>query len=300
MILPKPADLLATGTCPGAGFTVAFADATETARELCRNHLCGPAASRALGEALAGSVLLAAGLDEPGDTATLRLSVNGPLQGLCVEAALDATGVALRGFTNRKVMDGLDISEDPRSRDILGNSARACFDFARNGRRVRNAFVDLQGELDASLVFTRFYSDSEQRPALVHVAASLYGGYLNYARAFQILPNPDASASDDYNRVETKFMDGTVAENLDACLSLSDLCAALELPAPEDVAMRPVRFHCGCSRKRVLAMLERLAIAELQSILNDGVAPEITCHMCGRGHTISLDEVEKLLGDLPF
>jgi len=300
MLMPKTADLLATGTCPGVDFTVLFADVTETARELCRNHLCGPAASRALGEALAATALFGTELESPGDTATLRLAVNGPVQGLCVEAALDDTGVALRGYTNRKIIDALDASEDPRSRDILGNSARALFDFMHNNRRVHNATIDVQGELDMTQILARFYTDSAQCPALVHVAASLYGGYLNYARAFQITPRVGAAALDDFNYTGGKFLDGSVAENLDACLSLSDLCAALELPAPENITTRPVRFHCGCSRKRVLGMLERLGLAELQSILDDGVAPGVTCHMCGRGHTIPLEEIERLLGDMPF
>ena len=300
MILPKPADLLAVGTCPGVEFSAVFADVTETARTLCRNHLCGPAASRALGEALAGAALLGADFTAPGETATLRLAVNGPLQGLCAEAALDETGIALRGYTNRKVMDALDVSEDPPSRDIFGNSAGAHFDFTRNGRRLRHTSFEIQGELDTTLIFSRFYSDSAQQPARVHVAASLYGGYLNYARALLVMPRPGVDNSDDYDRLGRKFLDGTVAENLDACLSLSDLCAALELPPPENITTRPVRFFCGCSRPRVLAMLERLSTAELQSILNDGVAPEVTCHMCGRGHTIPLEEVERLLDDMPF
>ena len=300
MLMPKTADLLATGTCPETGFAVAFADVTETARALCRNHLCGPAASRALGEALAGAALLGAGFSSPGDTATLRLAVNGPIQGLCVEAALDEAGIALRGYTNRKVLDALDDSEDPPIRDILGNAATAQFVFSNNGLNPRRASIEVRESLGMSLVFARFYSNSEQQPALVHVAASLYGGYLNYARAFQAMPCHGVEGSGDCELLANKFYDGTVAENLDACLSLADLCAALELSAPENITTRPVRFHCGCSRQRVLGMIERLGTAELQSILNDGVAPEVTCHMCGRGYSITLAEVERFLDDMPF
>jgi molecular chaperone Hsp33 len=297
MLMPKIIDLLATGVCRDSQFVVAFADATETSRTLCRNHLCGPAASRALGEALAATALLGANL-ETGASVVLRVNVNGPVQGLCVEATMDAEGIALRGYPHRKIIDGLDEQDDPRPCDILGNAAGVQIAFTNATRRLHHASFEVRGELTLTAVLAHYFNESAQQPALVHVSASLYGGYLNFSRAFMAAPLPGA-APEQLDRLRGKFLDGSVHENLDACLSLHDLCAALELSPPENITTRPIRFHCGCSRERVLKMLERFSLADLQALINDNVPPDIICHMCGRTHTIPLAEVQRLI-EPPF
>ena len=297
MLMPKTTDLLATGICREAGLAVAFVDATESARTLCRNHLCGPAASRALGEALAATALLGTSLDN-GANVVLRMNVNGPVQGLCVEASADGEGLALRGYPHRKIIDGLDEQDEPRACDILGSAAGVQIAFTNATRKLHHAGFEVSGELDFSILLSHYYNDSAQQPALVHVAASLYGGYLNFARAFIAMPLPDTKL-EQCEPLRQKFLDGSIADNLDACLSLPDLCAALELPQPEKTASRPVRFHCGCSRERVLGMLARLGNSELRALVEKNEPSDIICHFCGRTHTIPLEEIQRL-NDLPF
>ena len=299
MLMPRITDLLATGVCREPRFAVAFVDATETARILCRNHLCGPAASHALGEALAAAALLGAEL-EPGATALLRMSVNGPLQGLCAEATLDDAGLALRGYPNRKVIDALDDEcGDPRPGEIFGSAASAQVVFTGPANNVRHASFEARGEFDIDTVLMQYYAGSVQRPAVVHTAASLYGGYINFARAFAAFPIPGEAEPEDFESLQKQFLDGSLSENLDACLGLADLCDALKLPAPENVSTRPIHFHCGCSMERVVNMLARFSTNELESILNDNVAPSVFCHMCGRNHTVPLEKVRELI-EMPF
>ena len=290
--MPITTDALSTGFCSGVKITVLHADVTESSRTLCRNHLNGPAASCALGEALAAAVLLSVDA-EPETDVVLRMTVNGPLQGLCVEAAADGS---LRGYTHRKVIPELDELDNLQPHDILGNAANVQIAFTRRNRPLRHASFEMRGELSLSAVLMQYYMESVQRPALLHVASSLYGGYLNFARAFQINPTPD-TPPDEIARLQTRFLDGSVAENLDACLSLADLCAALELPPPECSPPKPLKFFCACSRDRVANMLTRLSVNDLRDLLSRNTPTDIYCHMCGRGFSIPLNEIQRLIDE---
>ena len=55
---PLPADRLVEARFPSANLALAYADATSAARELEERHLSGPAASRALAEAVVAAALL--------------------------------------------------------------------------------------------------------------------------------------------------------------------------------------------------------------------------------------------------
>ena len=298
MLMPKTTDLLAAGICREPGLAVAFVDATESARTLCRNHLCGPAASHVFGEALAATALLGASLDT-GAGVVLRVNVNGPVQGFCVEASADKEGLALRGYPHRKVIEHLDGLDEPRACDTLGNAAGVQVAFTNATRKLHHSSFEVRGELDFTVLLSHYYNESAQQPALVHVAASLYGGYLNFTRAFLAMPLP-GTPIEQCEPLRQKFLDGSIVDNLDSCLSLPDLCAALELPQPEKTATRPVRFHCGCSRERVSNMLANLSSAELQALLDRNQPADIFCHLCGRCHTVSLDEIRRIIGELPF
>jgi len=290
MLMPHTTDALSSGFCPNVKLAVLHADVTESARTLCRNHLAGPAASCALGEALAAAVLLSAEV-EPETDVVLRMTVNAPLQGLCVEASADGS---LRGYTHRKVIPELDELDNLQPHDILGNAANVQIAFTRRNRPLRHACFEMRGELSLSAVLLQYHVESVQRPALLHVASSLYGGYLNFVRAFQINPSPDTSP-DEIARLQTRFLDGSVAENLDACVSLPDLCAALELPPPDCAPPQPLKFFCACSRDRVANMLARLSLADLRDLLDRHEPTDIYCHMCGRGYSVPLEEIERIL-----
>ena len=68
----KSSDLLQTGADRAAGLRWIYADVTDSARDLARSHLCGPASELALAEALAAVALLGADLEQPEETVTLQ------------------------------------------------------------------------------------------------------------------------------------------------------------------------------------------------------------------------------------
>ncbi len=293
MIMPQTTDAFVTGVCHDAQLGVAYADVTDAARTLCRNHLCGPAASRMLGDALAAVTLLC--LDtEPGTSVLLRITATGPIEGLCVEAMLGDDGIALRGYPVRKVIPELDELETFQPHEILGATARVQIAFTRGNRQLRHANYESRGDISVDSMLMEYYVTSIQRPALIHIASSLYGGYLNFARAFQMTPLPDLHF-DEFERLKTRLLDGSVNENLDACLSLPDLCNALELPPPLRLHTTPVRFHCGCSRERVEKLIAGLTLADLRDLLARATPTDIYCHMCGRGYSVPIAHIQHFI-----
>lgn len=90
------------------------------------------------------------------------------------------------------------------------------------------------------------------------------------------------------------------ADDADAWNRLCRLAATikdeelLELPTPlllhrlfheEDIRLfdsRAVSFRCGCSRRRVVGVLQSLGAAEVEEILAEQGQVEVTCEFCGR------------------
>ena len=110
MIMMKSSDLLQTGADRAAGLRWIYADVTDSARDLARSHLCGPASELALAEALAAVAVLGADLEQPEETVTFQMKTDGPIGSVLVEAAFDG---ALRGFPAKKILNDFDGEEEP-------------------------------------------------------------------------------------------------------------------------------------------------------------------------------------------
>ena len=115
MIMMKSSDLLQTGADRTVGFRWVYADVTDSARDLARSHLCGPAAELALAESLAAVALLGADLEQPEETVSFQMKTDGPIGSVLVEAAFDG---ALRGFPAKKILAAFDGEAEPETETI--------------------------------------------------------------------------------------------------------------------------------------------------------------------------------------
>jgi molecular chaperone Hsp33 len=62
--------------------------------------------------------------------------------------------------------------------------------------------------------------------------------------------------------------------------------------------VRPVRFHCPCSRARASASLALLGVTELATmILEDGKA-DVVCNFCRQHHDFTAADLERLRREL--
>ena len=97
---------------------VTIVDVTGVAQELARAHLCGPTSAHYLAKGLAAAALLGAETGEADETVVVQVKCTGPLGGLTAECTHDG---ALRGYTERKILDDFDGLGAPKDKAVLGD-----------------------------------------------------------------------------------------------------------------------------------------------------------------------------------
>ena len=240
-----------------------------------------PPVRRLLGEAMAASALLTAGLKFEGRL-NLQIETDGPLR--LVLAQCDHL-LHLRATAR--------YDESLPSEEIdFGDHGRLLL--ALEGRKPHERYqgvVPLVGENLAGAL-EHYFAQSEQLPARLRFAVTEHTvtGLL-----LQRMPGESADP-DAWNR----------------CNQLFDTLGAAELQQwPAETLLRrlfaeenvrlfepaPVSFRCRCSREGVAAMLRQLGSEELHDILREQGKISVTCEFCGRDYRFDAVDVGQLLAD---
>ena len=292
MIMSKIADGRLTAFSPSARIRVVLAEVTDSARELERSHLCGPTAGLIQAEALAAVALLGSDLVGADETVTFRMTVSGPLGGLLVEAAADG---GLRGYTNAKVMEDFDVAEEFDTSSALGDRAEVQIIRSRPGKVISSGSVEvIPAAISHGLEL--YYKQSLQRSAWVQTSALAYGAFIDSARGVMVECLPDGNGA-VFARIEESFADGTILDCLEASASLKTVCETLGLEDCTFDAGKPLKFACRCSVARVEGMLAGLPAEDLRAMLAKGEPVQVFCHMCGKGYSVGLECLERVLGE---
>lgn len=286
-------ELVRTVSADG-GLSVRAIVATGLVAEAARRHATAPTASAALGRALMGGVLLAAGAKED-ETLQLQFRGDGPLGQMTVIA--DHLGRA-RGYVS-------DPSAHPPSRSgkldvgaAVGKGILAVVRYHPSWREPYTGIVPIvSGEVAEDL--THYLAESEQTPSAlavgVHVASDLSieaaGGYLVQAlpdaapdvlaqleRTVRALPPPTelVRAGLTADAIVDRLLDGIGARGL-------------QRSRPE--------FHCACDAERIRRAVTLLGRAEMREIAARRERLEVRCEFCATGYVLEPDEVGALLPD---
>ncbi len=292
--MSKMADSQTSAFSPSAKINLVYVEVTDSARELERSHLCGPTAGLIQAEALAGVALLGAELTQPEESVTLRLRVTGPVGGVLVEANVDG---GLRGYTQVKVMNDLDVCEELDVSSALGEMAEVQIIRSVPGRILSSASLDVS---PASVIkgLEEYYRQSLQRQVLAQISALAYGGFIDGARGLLIECLPDGDR-DVFARVSRLVEDGTVLECLEASASLKTICETLGLADCRLQPSKSLRFFCRCSQERVEGMLAGMSNADLEAMVVEDRPAQIFCHMCGKGYQVGVDRLREILKKRP-
>ena len=238
-----------------------FADVTLAAQELARAHLCGPASAHYLAEALAAVALLGAETSADDEVVSVQMKCSGPLGGVNVECTGKGT---LRGYTERKILDGFDGMGAPDDSKVVGERR---FQVVRSvpGR------VLSQG-IAASL--DEYLSVSLQRRARIFLSASVSDEVeVLQARGLLVEALPDSGC----------FVDMLEVGSISA--SPRNVLSKLGFGNARLKKSEPMKFACRCSPERAVAMLGAMGADEIAS-LPDKI--DITCHMCGKTYTLAV------------
>lgn len=231
-------------------------------------HPYPDAIKQPLGEALATVALLTATLKLKGSL-ILQIQSEGPIRTLVAQATHD---LMIRGLArwNDEVAPG-------NLQDLFGGG-RLVITIAPDDQDRYQGIVPLEGTTLGAAI-ERYFASSEQLPTRFWLAVDEHRAA---GLMLQRLPGKPAD-DDDWNR----------ATILADTVQRSEL---LQRPAPdllrrlfheETVRLyepEPIAFRCSCSRDRIADNLRTLGRDEIDSILAEQGAVEVTCEFCNRDY----------------
>ena len=245
-----------------AKVAVTIVDVTSAAQELARGHLAGPTSTHFLTEALASVALLGAEMSEKDETVILQMKCKGPLGGYNVECTSEGT---LRGYAEKKVLDGFDGLGKPDAKKVVGE-AQIQVTRSVPGRILSQGIsTSVDGYLAGSL----------QRKACIRteVAVSDEVEVLE-ARGIMVEILPDSVRGEP---------------EISSCSSLSSssrkILDSLGFQHAELRKTTPLKFACRCSPDRATQMLAALSEEDRKAL---PPTIDITCHMCGKTFTVTV------------
>ena len=261
---------------------VTIVDVTSAAQELARGHLAGPTAAHYLTEALASVALPGGEMSEKDETVILQAKCSGPLGGYNVECTAQGT---LRGYTEKKVLDGFDGLGKPKDRMVLGDQQIQVTRSVPGRILSQGISASIDGYLAGSL----------QRKACIRTEVAVSDEVeILEARGVlvEILPDSKIGSlrSEGSGRPE-----GTEKDPLLPLLNTQDpirlsvasrtILKQLGLGNAELRKTTPLKFACRCSPERAVTMLAALSDKERQAL---PPTIDITCHMCGKTFTVKV------------
>ena len=279
------------GLAEGHGIRFEYADVTGPALELERRHLSGPAAGDELARSLTAVALISADLGREDERVSVQMRVDGPLGGLLVEAAFDG---GLRGYTQRKILDGLDGRTDLRPEEVLGahGSMAVLRSTPQEVLATSHVRASPPGVRD---LLARYFNLSQQTPTAVELYLSRDEG-LELTRAVGLVAEkmPDGD-TERFVEVLERFNDGAVREALSDSSDLDQLSTVFRLDRMIAVTdRRELRFACHCSREKVAEVLRTMPAAERAEMIAQDRSQHVTCHLCGEDYVFSPEEMRAL------
>ena len=257
-----------------AKVAVTLVDVTSAAQELARGHLAGPTAAHYLTEALASVALLGSEMSEKDETVILQAKCSGPLGGYNVECTAAGT---LRGYTEKKVLEGFDGLGKPKDRMVLGDQQIQVTRSVPGRILSQGISTSVDGYLAGSL----------QRKACIRteVAVSDEVEVLE-ARGVMVEVLPDSKIG-SIGSMGTDPLLMALDEKSPVKLSVAsrNILKQLGLENAELRKTTPLKFACRCSPDRAVAMLAALSEEERKAL---PPTIDITCHMCGRTYTVTV------------
>ena len=265
-----------------AKVAVTIVDVTSAAQELARGHLAGPTAAHYLTEALASVALLGGEMSEKDETVILQAKCTGPLGGYNVECTAQGT---LRGYTEKKVLDGFDGLGKPKDRMVLGDQQIQVTRSVPGRILSQGISASIDGYLAGSL----------QRKACIRTEVAVSDEVeILEARGVLVEILPDSKIGS----LRSEGSGGPEGTEKDPLLPLLDTQDPIRLSVASRTILKqlglgnaelrkttPLKFACRCSPERAVTMLAALSDKERQAL---PPTIDITCHMCGKTFTVKV------------
>lgn len=261
-----------------AGVRGALVSLDAAWRAVLERHPYPAAVQGPLGEALAAVLLLTATLKFEGSL-ILQVQGDGPLRSIVTQATHQRT---VRGLA--RWQGAIVPANWP---DLVGQGRLVLSLQARDGEPYQGV-VPLAGDSLASAI-EGYFATSEQLPTRLWLAAD---GQRATGLMLQRMPGA-ATDQDAWNR--TCQLGATV--NVGELLGLSAADLLRRLFHQEDLRLfepEPAAFRCGCSRQRIADTLRALGPDEVNAIVAEQGAIDVTCEFCNRDYRFDAVDAREL------
>ena len=273
--------------------------ASELVAEALSRRTHTPTAGNALGRAMMGAVLIAAGSapDDADDanieSVQLQFRGDGPLGSLTAIADSRAT---VRGTVQNPLV-ALVLADD--TPDIARAIGLGPLNVVRHRPRWRSPYTGtvplVSGEVAGDL--TLYLTESEQMPSAMGLGVAFGPGMRDVGACGFLVQALPGATDDELTQMEENVaaLPG-LARLLEEPITADDLIDRLlfGLGTRERHSTRP-RFHCPCSRDRALRTLSLLEPEELSEMIEKDESQEIVCDFCGKDYQITAGEMSSLL-----
>jgi molecular chaperone Hsp33 len=238
-----------------------------------------------LAEAMAMGAVLASGLKYDG-IFTLQLQGDGPVRLMIVDIT---SGGDMRGYAR---FDADRLASTARASEglvpRLFGAAHMAFTVDQGpGTERYQGITSLEGATLSDCCHA-YFRQSEQLQTAIRLCASdmSESGKEPRAAALMIQRLPGESelhaeeAEDDWRRAVIMMSSATASELLEPSLSSSDILFRLfHEDGVRIYRQRRLRHHCRCSREKVERTLRAFPLAELETMIENGVI-RVTCEFC--------------------
>ena len=271
-------------------FAATTKNLVETARQI---HNTSPIATAALGRLMTAGTMMGSMLKNEKDLLTLQIKCGGPIQGIIVTAASDAT---VKGYVHNP-----DVMIPPNSKgklDVSGALGNGILTIIKD-IGLKEPYVGqthlVSGEIAEDLTY--YFANSEQVPSVVALGVLMNkDNTVKQAGGFIIQLLPDAK-EEVISYLEDKIKDiNSVTDMLEKGNSpemiLENILGELGIEIMDKI---PTEFKCNCSRDRVEKALLSIGKKDLDEMIQEEKPIELNCHFCNKKYEFNTDDLKKLV-----
>ncbi|MEZ0393172.1 MAG: Hsp33 family molecular chaperone HslO [Pseudobdellovibrionaceae bacterium] len=272
---------------------VAAVDATAVVAEMQNIQNSAPLATIGVGRAMVGALLMSSQLKD-GQEVGILLKGNGPLGSLYGQASYEGH---VRGYCPHPSYF------PPHEEDALNLRKAIGFGHLTVSRQQpyqRQPFfgtVEMaSGEVGDDIA--HYLHQSHQIRSLVSLGVLLdpkgkvrsAGGVL-----LEVMPGVEETVVERIQENADSYKEN-VSQELSKGKSLMDLVSVYlkGIPFGEISHDFPIQYFCPCTQERVISSLGTLGLSDLQEMIEAQETTEVTCQMCGRKYSVSVEELKEL------